>query len=767
VRRFDAANGLFMAILHDAGTLLSLLAARSGSDLVSETAELERRRRYRWLPIGGIEGNYGLVNIGSDPGLALVERITNAIDAIVEREALNRRVDAKTPRKAIELLLGIPDGRIARADAALRDELARSIIVSVSEGKNKDHPTLAVRDFGVGIEPDQFALTILSLARSNKVDKPYLCGAYGQGGSTTLAFCDVTLIAAAAEHGDVGVTVIRFNELDPRTNKNGRYEYLVDANGDVPRIPRREVDFPRGTLVRHFNYAFKAHAGPAGAAQQSLAHLCGSALFDPLLPITIEECRARYTVADGEPAPTRLVFAGTSRRLAEAAPGAIEYRQSVKLSLRRKRDYGDIWVHYYVLSQTDGDTPPTAAFLDPAYPTLMTYFGQTHGRESRRFIADELRLPFLKHALIIQIELDGLTPAGRRELLSSTRDRLKRGSLYEYLFDVVSEALRDDPRLAQLNADRRQQLLTKQSSVEEERIRKRFVELMDRYKAGADARAAARDGDKRSLVSPSSSEANGNGQAAEIASPLPTGEKPTFLKVSGTLPLRLRPDRHGIITIESDAPDRYLVDHPEAQFSLIDDPAGRVEIIRHTDFRGGRARITLKLTAGASGERGTMTIYLVAAADDVAVDTPAPYVVVEPPPADPGGRDGRSGVSVPRIEAVHRERWSILDWNESSVADVMTSSDRSVVYVNMDNRHLQRLIVRAGYQEQGLARLKNNYLVYVAFYAYLQNRQHGDFRESLDEPALEAYLDAEMDRVAQTVIFSLSSADRAEAFAES
>ena len=28
---------------------------------------------YAWVPLGGKEGNYGLVNIGSDPGLAFVE----------------------------------------------------------------------------------------------------------------------------------------------------------------------------------------------------------------------------------------------------------------------------------------------------------------------------------------------------------------------------------------------------------------------------------------------------------------------------------------------------------------------------------------------------------------------------------------------------------------------------------------------------------------------------------------------------------------------
>jgi hypothetical protein len=53
------------------------------------------------------------------------------------------------------------------------------------------------------------------LAGSNKIAKPYLAGAYGQGGSTTFAFSpDATVIASASADSPVGVTFVRFRELD-------------------------------------------------------------------------------------------------------------------------------------------------------------------------------------------------------------------------------------------------------------------------------------------------------------------------------------------------------------------------------------------------------------------------------------------------------------------------------------------------------------------------------------------------------------------------
>jgi len=53
--------------------------------------ELERHFLYTWRPVGDNEANYGLINIGSDPGNALIERVTNAIDGVVEREALRQQ----------------------------------------------------------------------------------------------------------------------------------------------------------------------------------------------------------------------------------------------------------------------------------------------------------------------------------------------------------------------------------------------------------------------------------------------------------------------------------------------------------------------------------------------------------------------------------------------------------------------------------------------------------------------------------------------------
>src|SRR5207253_2899484 len=123
---------------------------------------------------------------------------------------------------------------------------------------------------------------------------------------------------------------------------------------------------------------------------------------------------------------------------------------------------------------------PTSSYLDPSNPIVITHFGQTHGYESRRFIAEELKLPFLSKSMIVQVELDDLSATAKRELLSSTRDRLKKGAFYRHLMNQISEALVDDERLDELNTVRKEALLSRSSKAEQEKLKRRFAELMDR-----------------------------------------------------------------------------------------------------------------------------------------------------------------------------------------------------------------------------------------------------------------------------------------------
>src|SRR5688500_1823979 len=145
--------------------LLSVTKVRDVTDLVSDVID---HYRITWKPVGDNDNNLAIINLGSDPAAGVVERITNAFDAVLELEWVHRGQPAHlmSPRAAVSEWFGIPGGRMAnvtdvRAEAF--SSLAERVTVTIRDSERADRPTLDVRDMGIGLRGDDFAGSILSL----------------------------------------------------------------------------------------------------------------------------------------------------------------------------------------------------------------------------------------------------------------------------------------------------------------------------------------------------------------------------------------------------------------------------------------------------------------------------------------------------------------------------------------------------------------------------------------------------------------------------
>lgn len=742
----------------DVAALADLLEARTLRHAHRAIAALIRHG-YEWTALGAKEGNFGLVNIGSDPGFAFIERVTNALDAVIDEAAQGAPAavvaELSSPRAAVSALFAIPEGRIIHCSPDRQNEIAQAVRVSIGDGASYGRPLLEVRDRGTGLTPDSMPATILNLAGSNKIGKPYLAGAYGQGGSTTFAFSpDGTLIASATADSAIGITFVRYRELDARQNKNGRYEYLIRrGERGIGRIPRSIVNFERGTLVRHFDYDFDEYRNAAHLGDRSLFALMQSALFDPVLPITIVETRARF-LTDATKAQ-EFVYSGRFARLVQAPKTEVEYAQSIAIPLEPRGADNIAGANYWLLTE-----PSTRLHSDPRHPIVMTNFGQTHGIEERRVIVDLLKLPFLKNELVVQIELDGLHASVRRDLLSTTRDRLKRGARYTSLIEAIVEALSDDPQLEAANTRRRMRLLDRQQKSDQTKLRRRFAELIEKFHPGDEPGAKRGETPIDGTVAGNRSLNRGITTGIE---PLPTLAQPTFLRiVRDETPLELKHGRRSMIGIESDAPDGYLAVHQNARLVLVDPTIHSVTFIQASDFRGGRARLSVRTNLPIGGT-GSLGVRLTDAGGSVLTDE-APYVVVAPPKPVAASDPGKRKLRVPEIYEVHAAEWPKFEFRESSVARAEESVDDYSIFVNMDNHHLRRLLTTTDYQAAGIARMNSSYLVQVAFYTFLlhEGRRRNPV---IDDVALEAYQQRELDRVAQTVITSIAAIERIDSSA--
>lgn len=65
--------------------LKDLNAADTIIDLETALALFESQYagRCEWIPVGHKNNNSGIINVASDPGRSLVERVTNAVDAVL------------------------------------------------------------------------------------------------------------------------------------------------------------------------------------------------------------------------------------------------------------------------------------------------------------------------------------------------------------------------------------------------------------------------------------------------------------------------------------------------------------------------------------------------------------------------------------------------------------------------------------------------------------------------------------------------------------
>jgi hypothetical protein len=133
--------------------------------------------------------------------------------------------------------------------------------------------------------------TLLSLGRTDKADKPYLIGVFGQGGSTAFSIAKYSVVVSrrapdlrkTAGDADAGWTIVR--EIQPKGRRDPYYAYLaVTEDGCVPHAMALHADkakFDQGAHFCHIAYDFGASdSAIARSMYQALNHV----LFNPVLP---------------------------------------------------------------------------------------------------------------------------------------------------------------------------------------------------------------------------------------------------------------------------------------------------------------------------------------------------------------------------------------------------------------------------------------------------------------------------------------------------
>jgi hypothetical protein len=423
-----------------------------------------------WVPIGNNESNYGIIeNQQSNPIAALVEKVTNSIDAILTRKCLESGIQPEAvnaPRSMSEAIKRFfPDYKQWDLPTFRRKQAEEIQIIADGPPRNT---SVIIYDNGEGQDPQDFDNTFLSLVRGNKNNIMFVQGKYNMGGSGSIVFCGkkgYQLIASKRYHnrGQFGFTLVRehpFSKGESESKKNTWYEFFK-IDGKVPAFDlTEELDlklfnrkFKTGTIIKMYSYQFPSgYSGFAQDLNQSLNEF----LFEPVLPV--------YTVDKAERYPNNKVLQldlfGLKRRLEDDQ----NYIESFFSEVYTDELFAEMKVTCYVFKSRVGDNDVKKtkenirrSFFKNNMSVMFSINGQAHGHYTSEFITRQLKFNLLKDYLLIHVDCTNMRYEFRKELFMASRDRLKHGDEATQLREYLGKRLRNS-QLAEIDKKKKESI---------------------------------------------------------------------------------------------------------------------------------------------------------------------------------------------------------------------------------------------------------------------------------------------------------------------
>ncbi len=511
---FDNAESLLRALLSsikssDIRKILEEIGDYGSAELDQPFGPFQ----FCWHAFGNNPSNISSIGLGTKPGRSLTERYTNGTDSIFEDRAPAGVPLPRSAREAAQQWFGRPvsgpeDG-LFNWNYSEHDYDRRISVILLNSG-DETAPTVDVLDDGIGIQPDMFSSTILSLQSGNKITKWYLIGAFGQGGASTLAFADYTVIVS--RHRDnpsiVGFTIIRVLKLNEQY-KEDCYAYLcLKSSSGTISVPSCQLGnetlviyeqhtgariptLKKGTLVRHIGYQLPKLSGTLAPSPGNLYHYLHCSAFDPLLPFRLIDLRRDE--ADNE------IVTGSRNRLMKLVPWNSETSPKTTgsfLRYHREMEYFaphgtqdpcigiEFWVVFnYRKGRGEQKNLPTLRphsnelFVMTGHPVVGTLNGQNQGELTAQLLRD-LSLGMVARHIVIHIDASKADSRVRRELFATNREGFKDGAVLTSLINMLEKMLSEDDTLKEIERELTEKLAKRESQATSEDVKRQVVKLL-------------------------------------------------------------------------------------------------------------------------------------------------------------------------------------------------------------------------------------------------------------------------------------------------
>ena len=677
-------------------------------------SNLEKTGKVKWRFLGDREANCSTIDITEKNESALLERVTNSIDAYIEKfsNKYNEIEKLQGPYNVIKFL--------KEKEKSIPND---DIFVEVHTGK--DSTNFLFWDNGIGLTNEEMPNTILSLNQINKFRKSYVTGSYGQGGSTACANNDYTVIFSVKKE-EISFTIIRYNDLTyDKDAKSGCYDYLVLEENNLPiKVPFEKVKqnfkaqvkkerekFFCGTTVFHVGFKKKIEG-------RNFYTLCDEILFNPAFKYTIG-----YETNPGENDSvwTSRTMGGLKNRLLKN-----EKEGEVRINKTKSQYFNDdvvIITSYYLKNQE-----ASSYLAEKTRPVLVTLNGQVHGKFDRRLI-EKAKLPDLKTNLIVEINCNNISNPSKRHTFLSNRQTLKDDAKKKIQEEVV-KFLEQDEYLKDQNEERYRQKTKKGLEKSSEKMDKILANMLKKNELFGNIKVKGPEG--KGFAGTTTASGKGSSKPKIIS----TLEFPTYVKITNKHPIRAVKGQTLVLNIESNLSDEtakyYNLSVGEEVFEYITKDS--VQIDR---FRGGRSKIKMNLQSSIEvGANFFVYINLHSHKNPLQSDERL-VLVVKKEEKDKGGSAGGSPKIIPVIkeenEELYNEKFHSDESNLKSkekFAKYEKSESRIVVYINLSNEHYQSFLIN-NKKIKNLEKVKTMYTLFLA-YACIDLENSEDIQQLFD-----------------------------------
>ncbi|VXC56662.1 MULTISPECIES: ATP-binding protein [Bacteroidota] len=675
-----------------------------------------------WFPIGQNESNFSIIeNQQSNPIAALVEKVTNSIDATLMKKCLQLGLEPKSkeaPKSMDEAIdVFFPDNKNWDLNTFRRSQ-AEDIQI-IADGPTKQSSVI-IYDNGEGQHPEDFENTFLSLMRGNKNEIHFVQGKYNMGGSGAIVFCGTKgyqLIASKRYDGsgNFGFTLVREHPLSKdelETKKNTWYEYLKIDN-KIPAFDITELDlkllnrkFKTGSIIKMYSYQMKGISGFAQDLNQSLNEF----LFKPVLPVFTIDTKERY--------PNNKVLEttvyGLQRRLEEEK----DYVEDWFSEEYEDVLFGKMKVTCYVFkAKQDGKTvKETKADIQRRYfknnmSVLFSMNGQVHGHYTSEFITRSLKYNLLKDYLLINVDCTKMKYEFRKDLFMASRDRLKNGAKAEELRDYLRKKLTKS-KLDDINKRRKDSIGLESEDTSE--LIKSFAKNLSKDSELFKLIQNTLKLEEKAKEKPEKKEQKGNKPQEKQQKPFKPERFPSFFKMQhkANNPIPVPVGGEKTLRFETDVEDHY--------FDRTDEP-GDLQVsvlkVKRTERKGGTQQGNEKEPGEllniikSSPDKGTIKITFnpdvdLRQGDEIEIEASLKGVgddyfqeivflkIVDPEEKKetaPKEEEDYSNIGLPELVKVSKDQWDGLEsqgisMNYETVMNPVASGDvLEKIYVNLDS----------------------------------------------------------------------------------